>query len=275
MIVGEAGDESHDHRAGGRWDGPVGVESQARPPERPSRGRCSSRPTPRTTWGSSASNSSWTARISARKTRPRRMRFRGTPPRPHREPYAHGDRAGCGWSTRQHRRPLVPQWRTTRPLRQSRSLHLSPERLSRATVTVGATASDNVGVVGVQFTLDGADLGVEDTTSPYSQSWTTSTSTNGSHTLTAVARDAAGNTKTSASVTVTVAQRRRPTGGLDHGADEWRNGVGHHHVRPARATTWAWPACSSNWTARISARKTRRRRIRAWNTTTATDGAMR
>src|SRR5207247_4605094 len=32
------------------------------------------------------------------------------------------------------------------------------------TITVSADASDNVGVVGVQFKLDGNDLGMEDTT---------------------------------------------------------------------------------------------------------------
>jgi chitodextrinase len=72
------------------------------------------------------------------------------------------------------------------------------------TVTVSASASDNVGVVGVQFKLDGANLGSEDTGSPYSVSWNTTGVSNGSHTLTAVARDAAGNTKTASSVTVTV-----------------------------------------------------------------------
>ena len=71
-------------------------------------------------------------------------------------------------------------------------------------VTVAANATDNVGVVGVQFKLDGANLGTEDTASPYSTTWNTTTATNGSHTLTAVARDAAGNTTTSTSVTVTV-----------------------------------------------------------------------
>ena len=71
-------------------------------------------------------------------------------------------------------------------------------------VTVAANAADNVGVVGVQFKLDGANLGTEDTASPYSTTWNTTTATNGSHTLTAVARDAAGNTATSTSVTVTV-----------------------------------------------------------------------
>jgi hyaluronate lyase len=72
------------------------------------------------------------------------------------------------------------------------------------TVTVSANASDNIGVVGVQFKLDGADLGAEDTSSPYSITWNTTTASDGGHTLTAVARDAAGNTTTSSSVSVTV-----------------------------------------------------------------------
>jgi hypothetical protein len=72
------------------------------------------------------------------------------------------------------------------------------------TVTVSASASDNVGVVGVQFKLDGVNLGAEDTTSSYAVSWNTATAVNGTHTLTAVARDAAGNVRTSAARTVTV-----------------------------------------------------------------------
>ncbi|MEW6303639.1 MAG: polysaccharide lyase family 8 super-sandwich domain-containing protein [Verrucomicrobiota bacterium] len=72
------------------------------------------------------------------------------------------------------------------------------------TVTVSGAASDNIGVAGVQFKLDGNNLGAEDTTSPYSISWNTTTAGEGSHTLTAVARDAAGNTTTSAGVSVTV-----------------------------------------------------------------------
>ncbi len=71
-------------------------------------------------------------------------------------------------------------------------------------VSVTASASDNIGVAGVQFKLDGSNLGLEDTTSPYSVSWDTTASANGSHTLTATARDAAGNTVTSSSVSVTV-----------------------------------------------------------------------
>ncbi|HEY6503024.1 MAG TPA: Ig-like domain-containing protein [Chitinophagaceae bacterium] len=73
-----------------------------------------------------------------------------------------------------------------------------------ATINVDATATDNVGVAGVQFLLDGVNLGAEDLTAPYSVSWNTTTATNGNHTLTARARDAAGNTTTSAGVVVNV-----------------------------------------------------------------------
>jgi hypothetical protein len=72
------------------------------------------------------------------------------------------------------------------------------------TISVTANASDNVGVASVQFQLDGANFGSLDTASPYSVSWNTTTSINGSHTLRAIAKDAAGNSTTSANVTVTV-----------------------------------------------------------------------
>jgi subtilisin family serine protease len=72
------------------------------------------------------------------------------------------------------------------------------------TVTVSATASDDLEVFGVQFKLDGAPLGAEDATPPYELTWTTTTTVDGAHTLTAVARDAAGHS-TAASVSVTVA----------------------------------------------------------------------
>src|SRR5206468_3890555 len=69
---------------------------------------------------------------------------------------------------------------------------------------VSANATDNVGMAGVQFKLDGANLGAEITAVPYSLSWNTTLVPNGSHTLTAVARDAAGNMATAGAVSVTV-----------------------------------------------------------------------
>jgi hypothetical protein len=80
-----------------------------------------------------------------------------------------------------------------------------------STVQVTASASDNVGVAGVQFYLDGSPLGVGQTIAPYQISWDTTTTANGSHTLTAAARDAAGNIATSALVTLMVANNTLDT----------------------------------------------------------------
>src|SRR2546426_5208449 len=80
----------------------------------------------------------------------------------------------------------------------------APAAVFPSTLPVTASASDNVGVVGVQFLLDGATVGAKATAAPYSAPWDTTTASRGSHTLTAVARDAAGNHTTSAPVSVTV-----------------------------------------------------------------------
>ena len=70
------------------------------------------------------------------------------------------------------------------------------------TIDLRATASDDRGVVGVQFKRDGVLL-VDDKTSPYSTTWNSASVPDGSHQITATARDASGKTAT-ASVTVTV-----------------------------------------------------------------------
>ena len=76
--------------------------------------------------------------------------------------------------------------------------------VSGSAVTVSATASDAGGMAGVQFKLDGVNIGGEDTSAPYSVTWNSTTSSNAAHAITAVARDQAGNTSTSAAVSVTV-----------------------------------------------------------------------
>lgn len=73
-----------------------------------------------------------------------------------------------------------------------------------ATVMITATASDNVGVVGVQFMIDGVDTGTEDVTEPFTTSIDTLALANRAYKLTARARDAVGFMTTSAAVTVTV-----------------------------------------------------------------------
>jgi O-glycosyl hydrolase len=70
--------------------------------------------------------------------------------------------------------------------------------------SVSADAADNVAVAGVQFKADGVNLGSEDMSAPFSVSWDSATASNGTHSLTAVARDSAGNVTTSAARTVTV-----------------------------------------------------------------------
>ena len=98
------------------------------------------------------------------------------------------------------------------------------------TINVNANASDNIGVIGVQFLLDGANLGSEDVSAPYSISWNTTTAPGGSHTLTAKARDAAGNSTVSAPVTVNIVpdftftllnttRNVDPTGSTNYGVD--------------------------------------------------------
>ena len=71
-------------------------------------------------------------------------------------------------------------------------------------VTVSSTASDNTGISRVDFYRDSNVLLGTDNTAPYGISWDTTSTTNGSHTLIAVATDLAGNTKTSAAVNVSV-----------------------------------------------------------------------
>src|SRR5262245_44367469 len=82
------------------------------------------------------------------------------------------------------------------------SIATPPEgRIVAGSVLVSATAS--AGVVGVQVKLDGQNLGAEITTSPFSMVWNTTSASNGSHTVTAVAEDAVGSQATAA-VTITV-----------------------------------------------------------------------
>jgi hypothetical protein len=73
------------------------------------------------------------------------------------------------------------------------------------TLTVSADSSNSAGVLGIQFLLDGVNLGPEDLVAPYSIAWDTTTVSTGSHTLVARARDGAGNRLTSTPVTVNVA----------------------------------------------------------------------
>lgn len=74
--------------------------------------------------------------------------------------------------------------------------------IKKGSTTLTATASDNVGVVKVDFYIDGAFFRSV-TAAPYTTSWNTRRALPGSHTILAKAYDAAGNVTTSTTVTVT------------------------------------------------------------------------
>ena len=69
-------------------------------------------------------------------------------------------------------------------------------------VAISVSASDNTGVSSVKLSIDGVAAGT-DNSLPYTFTWNTNATLNGSHTLTATAVDAAGNSST-ASVSVIV-----------------------------------------------------------------------
>jgi hypothetical protein len=89
------------------------------------------------------------------------------------------------------------------------------------TVTINASASDNVGVARVDLYIDGALSGTA-TGAPYSFTWNTSGAAGGTHTLQTRAFDAASNTGSSAIVNVTInapADTTPPTAAIASPAD--------------------------------------------------------
>jgi hypothetical protein len=94
-------------------------------------------------------------------------------------------------------------------------------------VMLGATASDNVGVTRVQFKVDGQPVGAPVTAPPFQAAWDSRTASAGSHTVTAEASDAAGNTGASPGVTVTVDNSAPPPAAI---------GIDRMVVRHARGT---------------------------------------
>jgi thermitase len=74
---------------------------------------------------------------------------------------------------------------------------------------IQANASDNVGIASVKFFLDGV-LQTTLASAPYNWNWGTTTASNGAHTLTATAADAAGN-QSSSTISVSVVNNASDT----------------------------------------------------------------
>lgn len=77
------------------------------------------------------------------------------------------------------------------------------------TTPITVTAADNVGVANVQFKAGTTVLGTV-TAAPFTFNWDTTQTANGAANLTAIATDAAGNSTTSAAVSVTVNNQAPP-----------------------------------------------------------------
>ena len=117
------------------------------------------------------------------------------------------------------------------------------------TVNVIASASDNVAVASVQFYLDGNPLSDGFVTqAPYTASWDTTTAAGGTHTLTAVAKDTAGNSATSTAVSVTVDDTAPGVTTLARAAVTCLAPSTYPQLQPP-ATASLSTACSSIWMA--------------------------
>jgi hypothetical protein len=127
------------------------------------------------------------------------------------------------------------------------------------TVSVTATASDNVGVASMQILIDGNIVASNTNATSLTFSFATVNVANGSHTIVSKATDAAGNVGTSATVTVTVSNggggtptERMVNGGFENGSTNpapWTltsstspvNIINNTASEPAHTGTWdAW-----------------------------------
>lgn len=109
--------------------------------------------------------------------------------------------AGCGGNGGSSAPPPPPD--TTAPT----AALVAPGAAVSRIVQLEASASDNVGVSSVRFLVDGTEVGV-DSSAPFRVSWDSSTVADGTHTVQAVASDAAGNTGSSAEVELEVTNER-------------------------------------------------------------------
>jgi hypothetical protein len=100
---------------------------------------------------------------------------------------------------------VPPGYHETIPPAVSMSRPRLASTVSGSAVTVAATATDNIGVAYVQFTLDGQNLGPARTAPPYTYTWNSTTIPNGRHLIGAYAVDTAGNKTTALGGAVTVA----------------------------------------------------------------------
>jgi hypothetical protein len=111
------------------------------------------------------------------------------------------------------------------------------------TVNVEASATDDTGVVKVEFKVDNGQA-VTDTSAPYTYSWNSASVNDGTHTISATAFDAAGNsTPASIQVTVKNATSQPPTtsgNGLQATYFDNQDFTGHQVARTDKTVNFNW-----------------------------------
>jgi hypothetical protein len=105
------------------------------------------------------------------------------------------------------------------------------------TITVTADASSKNGIAGVQFQYNGINFGAESTSPPYQATAYTNNVPDGSYTLTAVARDNAGNRATSAPVNITISNAAPPPAGIKR----------YEESDPSVSLSFGWNQHDPNW----------------------------
>lgn len=126
-------------------------------------------------------------------------------------------------------------------------------------VTLTATASDNVAVAGVQFKLDlntpiGSEITSTSSPNTYTTTWNSASVSDGSHTLSSVARDASGNYATS-TVVVTVSNAVSTPAPVTYSGGSSSSSGGSAYVAPVpvATTTPTVPGCPVGVTCTPSA----------------------
>lgn len=118
-------------------------------------------------------------------------------------------------------------------------------------ITLAATAADNVGVAGVRFMLDGSNTGNEFAAAPYSMLLDTTPMQGCSHTVSAVARDAAGNQRISTPVVFRLTDAFRLSSTALYLT---RAGAGTYNVTVSSTRGCSWTAASNaSWIRLITA----------------------
>lgn len=97
-------------------------------------------------------------------------------------------------------------------------------------VVLSATASDDGGIAGVQFTVDGQNVGPELARAPFSYSWRSKSVPNGAHAIGVIARDGAGDLSTASASVTTANTNVAPQVSVDPPS----------FVGGAKFVTWSW-----------------------------------